>query len=325
MKRIQFQMYYSRFANFGDLLNEYVIQGLFPVTVKLELWPTARMIGIGSILDRVLDNGDVLEKDKARRPDALRDRPMHVWGTGLMYPYDPKEQNPLRPLVVHALRGEWTRRQLSEILGRPVSCALGDPGILASRVLPATGEKRWELGLVPHFFDADDPIVGRLKEHWPDLLVINARDDPEVVLRQISQCRYIMSSSLHGLIVADSYKVPNCWCEMSDRVQGKGYKFHDYFSAFGTDREPFDLRSGAFPDPAKDFRTTYADERELKQMQKRLLRAFPYSLLLRAFWERARTGLRDCAHKFKPRLKALKNRVRNAVRWRLRRLFGPRG
>lgn len=282
MKKIVFPLSYYKYPNFGDLLNELVLESLFPVRVKPEPFSSARMIGLGSLLDRLLDHGKISQKDEKVRAQALADRTIHIWGTGLMYRYDAAQQKAVRPMAVHALRGELTRAQLSEILGRPLECVLADPGLLASRVV-APADKRYDMGIIPHYVDADDPCVAALRERYENALVINVQDPPAVVLRQISQCRRTISTSLHGVIVSDAYNVPSCWCEISDKVLGGGFKFHDYFSSFGTDREPFDLRSGAFPDPERDFSTSFSDYAQVEKKQDELIRCFPRSLLMLAF------------------------------------------
>ena len=38
-----------------------------------------------------------------------------------------------------------------------------------------------------------------------------------------------MSSSLHGLIVAEAYHVPNVWSEFGKPLIGGHFKFHDFF------------------------------------------------------------------------------------------------
>ena len=63
-------------------------------------------------------------------------------------------------------------------------------------------------------------------------LIIDVQRDCRQVFKDIVKCKYILSSSLHGLVVADSFGISNRWVEITDRVYGKGFKFFDYYSAF---------------------------------------------------------------------------------------------
>lgn len=58
---------------------------------------------------------------------------------------------------------------------------------------------------------------------------------PEKVIKQIKQCKYIASSSLHGLIIADAYHIPNIRIVDYDTFAypACNYKFEDYYSALG--------------------------------------------------------------------------------------------
>ena len=46
-------------------------------------------------------------------------------------------------------------------------------------------------------------------------------------------CDFILSTSLHGVIIADTYSVPNIWCEFTYRVEENGLKFRDYYLSVG--------------------------------------------------------------------------------------------
>lgn len=62
--------------------------------------------------------------------------------------------------------------------------------------------------------------------------LINVFDEPCEVLRQIAACEFIVSSSLHGLVIADAYGVPNVRVRLSLGLIDE-LKFDDYYSAFG--------------------------------------------------------------------------------------------
>ncbi len=51
------------------------------------------------------------------------------------------------------------------------------------------------------------------------------RQGPEEVCRAIGACRHVISSSLHGLIVADAYGVQNTWL---DPMSHGRLKYYDY-------------------------------------------------------------------------------------------------
>jgi len=65
----------------------------------------------------------------------------------------------------------------------------------------------------------------------------------------------ILSSSLHGLIVADSYGIPNAWVRFSDNISGGSFKYLDYFASVGRDvQEPVRIES------SEDLDATLQDE-----------------------------------------------------------------
>lgn len=95
-----------------------------------------------------------------------------------------------------------------------------DPGLLAGRGVSVTAEH--PTGVVAHYI-APLPVDGYR---------IDVQADPDTVIREAARCERIVSSSLHGLILADSLGIPNKWVH-EPKVVGDGFKFRDYAASFG--------------------------------------------------------------------------------------------
>lgn len=190
--------------NFGDALTPWLLRprGVLPVLTSPE---RARMIGVGSILEHLPEDYDGV-----------------VWGTGLIR----DASKDLPKATVLAVRGALTR----ERVGAPETVALGDPGLLASDVI-ARRKPRYELGFVPHSDHHASPEVRALLErHDPRLHFIDVRRSPDHVVSEISRCRHVLSTSLHGLVIADSYGIPGAWARLAPDLLGSTYKFQDHES-----------------------------------------------------------------------------------------------
>jgi hypothetical protein len=113
--------------------------------------------------------------------------------------------------------------------------AIGDPGLLADELIKPQ-EKKYNLGIVPHWTDRTlekNPLFTQFKPK-----IIRVSDDPIKVIEEIAQCRKIVSSSLHGIILADALNIPRRF-EVAPRIlshphqEGGLFKFHDYASSIG--------------------------------------------------------------------------------------------
>jgi hypothetical protein len=67
--------------------------------------------------------------------------------------------------------------------------------------------------------------------------LIDVSRPPWEVIRQIGRCRIVLSQSLHGLIVADAFNIPNLWIAPAQHMQGGDYKFMDYFSTLDAPKQ----------------------------------------------------------------------------------------
>ena len=241
-------LYYARIANMGDLLNPLIIERCFGYRVERCSFLTGDLCAIGSGLAQYKLHGNPLMKLQ-QCINGFTHPHVDVWGSGFIN-YD--------------------------MTGRTLDIPTGDGGILASELLDTLPEKRYDVGIVPHVCDLNDPAAAELVRRYDNAKLINVKDDPIAVLTEIAQCRCILSSSLHGLIAADSFHIPNLHIVFSDRPLGDGYKFDDYYSAYGVQHSPRDLRVSAAPAIA-EIRDGWRIRPEQVEEKKRQMRAaFPY-------------------------------------------------
>jgi len=152
---------------------------------------------------------------------------------------------------------------------------MGDPGILANLIYPKSKKRTQKIGIVPHYVDEDLPIMKKLRKDRR-FLIISPRQTPRKVAEQISSCRCIISSSLHGLIFADSYNIPNAHVIFSDKVIGGNYKFLDYCSGVGKNYQMI-LPEDIFDDECvRRVMRNYQPIKQKRRRQRALIRSFPY-------------------------------------------------
>ena len=137
---------------------------------------------------------------------------------------------------VTAVRGEKTRKCLIQA-GIDCPGIYGDPALLLPLIFsPNLKKYRKHIGIIPHYKDIENPNVKRLfEEANGNAILINVQNykNWKDIINQISSCDFIISSSLHGLILSDAYRVPNVWVTFSDLLAGGRFKFEDYYSAVG--------------------------------------------------------------------------------------------
>ena len=155
-----------------------------------------------------------------------------VWGSGFI---SSDSQFKVKPKEIHAVRGPRTREL---ILNNGIYCpeVYGDPAMLYPCFYKPEIEKKYKLGIIPHYVDQNNPLLNLFKNE-PSVLIIDMLSGIRKVVDDICSCEIIASSSLHGIIAADSYGIPSIWIEFSKEVKGDGFKFYDYFESVGRESE----------------------------------------------------------------------------------------
>jgi pyruvyltransferase len=261
-------MYWWRFdsqpkRNFGDEISPLLVDEIFGRRCMWVLPHQCEVVAAGSIIELMMEMKG-------------HNRPV-LWGTGFMREEDDHLSE--HDFDVVAVRGARSRDRMDHNRDR---VALGDPGLLASTLLSGTSVKRHRVGLLPHFLDARVDLVDWLREQ-PGVHLIDATDDPRKVIEEIAGCETLLSSSLHGLIVADSVGTPNAHLRLSNnRFIGGMYKFRDYYSAFADPARYFAISPDRVMAQGIDAVATRIEERyrvplDLPRLKEDLIKSFPFA------------------------------------------------
>ncbi|MFD2517952.1 polysaccharide pyruvyl transferase family protein [Salinimicrobium flavum] len=147
-----------------------------------------------------------------------------VWGSGII-----DMSHPVPAASFLAVRGPRTRNYL---INRGYTCPeiFGDPALLLPQFYSPIIEKKYKLGIVPHYHDYQ--IVKERYEGEVEVLVVDIMTMRiEEVTDKILSCEQVISSSLHGIIVSHAYEIPCVWVKFSNRLFGDGVKFLDYLES----------------------------------------------------------------------------------------------
>ena len=239
-------LYYvgSKGINFGDSINPIIFERLLNIPVKRSYPTNADVIGTGSIL-HMLQLRNIIRYKKYLYFLKYNSEPIITFGcgfntdcnTGLLY----KTYRSIQPIL---LRGKMTHKVLEKINNTRYNyVSYGDLGLLIAFLSEKTPEKKYELGIIPHAFDHKNEKTEILKTLSKNHIVIDLRDNPLETLNNISKCETIISSSLHGLIAADSLNIPNKRFKFSNHghFYNVDFKFNDYYSIYDKTPEYIDL------------------------------------------------------------------------------------
>ncbi len=229
--------------NFGDRLS-HMLAELILAEHNIHPRPASarRLIAIGSTL-HFADDDDV------------------IWGTGI----NGKVSSPVRAkrLDVRALRGPWSAELLARH-GIATAPVFGDPALLLPRYLPelrkwATTKRRDAL-FVPNLNDPLEVARG-------DVTTISPTEGLFTVLRAIAQSRFVIGSSLHAIVIAESLGIPARFVASTAEHQ---FKYRDYLAGTG---RPTELVAPSV-DHALDLGGARPHECDLEA----LANAFPFDL-----------------------------------------------
>lgn len=199
--------------NYGDLMGQYLVER---ISKKRVVWAHPKKWSYKDFFQPIyVTAGSIL---------AQVNKKCVVWGSGII-----QKDQVVKPAQFVAVRGPQTRKNLIA-QGYEVPEVYGDPAVLLPVYYRPKIKKTYRLGIVPHYNNYKQVVA--LFGNDPSILIIDLMTNHiEATTNLLLQCERILSSSLHGLIVAHAYGIPAVWVEFSNKLFGDGVKFQDYFES----------------------------------------------------------------------------------------------
>ena len=238
------------YANLGDALSAVIVSAIAGYPARRVGFdnPSERMVAVGTI------------------GHAQKNGTLHFWGAGLDATLNPVDRSlnrytrpPNTEFLIHAVRGRQTANVLRE-QGITVPDVFGDPVWFLPRVMPMGHvRKTHELGVVLHISELEsaDPqaTVKQIFQRYSipaslagSVRLINTYTAPnfnafEAKVEEIASCRRIVSTSLHGMVIAEAYGIPCGWfgtyeagrmiLNAADAEQKIDHRIRDFYSGAG--------------------------------------------------------------------------------------------
>ncbi len=201
--------YWNQKKNFGDLLTPLLLKRFTKLDSTWSKPEDAQLVCVGSIIEKLPQNWRGV-----------------IAGAGMLH----ESSRYSTAHLVLGVRGPLTAKRMMYGASYMKNFVLADPGLLADELV-GDQDKIYNLGIVPHWTDKNLANNPTFKKFNPK--IINVLDDPLKVIKEIGQCKKIVSSSLHGIILADAFGIPRR-IEIAPRMlthvhqEGGLFKWEDY-------------------------------------------------------------------------------------------------
>ena len=198
-------------GNMGDWLSPYIINKVTGCSVSYAPSEHSKVISLGSIGRYITDHHT-------------------VWGTGI----SSAETELSKSARYIAVRGPYTALALKNSGGKPPK-VFGDPAIIMPDIYKSSRLPGNDYALVRHFVHQNCDLV--VDEGVRDInILISSPRDLECFIDQLHECRAIVTTSLHVLILCISYRIPCRLITISEKdrcVSGDGVKYKDFYEGVG--------------------------------------------------------------------------------------------
>ena len=219
---VKFKFGKIKHNNWGDDLNYYLFKNYSKK--KVLFLPYSRLfikndVEVFSLIGSIL-NAYCLDKKV-------------IYGSGILLP---NKKILGVPKKIISVRGPKTREIL---IKNGVNCpeSYGDPALLLPLFYKPTHAKKKRGLLIPHLntkhaFNTKsiNELSIKLKA---DILDMTSYDKWTDIIDKIVMSNFVISESLHGLIVAETYGIPNVWVEFIKHPTDWNFKYYDFFESIG--------------------------------------------------------------------------------------------
>ncbi len=206
-----------RMVNFGDYLSLKLVERIVGEEVRVYkkkmFGYEKKLLAIGSIL--IFSNQNDV-----------------VWGTGTNGKRMDKKDYNFTELDVRAIRGPLSRQFLMETFGINCPEIYGDPALLVPYFFPEFKKKKYpehDFIVIPHYSEE------KLFPKNEFMKIVYPTDELFTIIEQITNSAFVISSSLHGIILAEAFGIPARYLRVTDNEPM--LKYIDYY--LGTNRPDF--------------------------------------------------------------------------------------
>lgn len=193
-----------------------------------------------------------------------------IWGSGLMNALNLTNLIKHRRYVkydIRAVRGPITRDFLIKA-GYDCPESYGDPAILMPFIYtPNKNEKKYEVSLILHHQSKYTEVDSKV--NLLDIHTVNYKR----FIDDLCASKCVVSSSLHGIILAETYGIPAIF--LNQGISDQSMKFLDWY--YSTGRTNIKMASSV----SEALKMKPMELPDLSKMQEELIRVFPYDL-----WEK---------------------------------------
>lgn len=196
------RIFYGLEKNIGDVISPFILEYFTDYKAEyVSSIDSNKLLMVGSFLEMVRE-GDTVLGTGSNKPTIMLDAP--------------------RDVNFLSVRGPLTRKL---IVNAEVPEIYGDPALLLPLMYFPKVEKRKKTSLIPHYIDK--PLF--------DKNIIDIEQNWKTFVDELLACEEIISSSLHGIVIAEAYGIPATWAIWSNKIMGGDFKYQDYFLGTGRD------------------------------------------------------------------------------------------